>query len=418
MVTRAINKLTALQVKKSKPDSEKTIKLSDGGNLYLRIDSNGSKYWIFNYTRPFTGKKNDLSLGTYPEITLEQAREIRDEYKKQIKLGNDPAATRLSNKYQKQKEADHTFRVLSAEWLKKRELENKQDEETIRRLNHDVLPYIGDLQFSQLTAEVLEGMVFKRIIERNALSVAKRLKSDLNQIFKLARKKKLVQFNPIEDIDLPNPEGGNFAAVTEQNEFTSLVRQIWRYPQLHSRSLISTQVALKVSVLIFQRPGEIRQLKKSYFYQEERCLKFISSKTKQDHIVPLSNQAFDLINSMMELFPKSEYIFVGRDNKTYLSENTINKAIKTLGFGGIQTHHGLRATARTMIDEILEQRPDFIEQQLAHKVKDSNGTAYNRTKFIAKRREMMQQWADYIESLIELKEEKQNNIEEDLSLST
>lgn len=141
------------------------------------------------------------------------------------------------------------------------------------------------MQFSHLTADILEGLIFKRIIERNALSVAKRLKSDLNQIFKLARKKKLIQFNPLEDIELPNPQGGNFAAVTEEGDFTVLVRQVWRYPQLHARSLISTQVALKVSVLIFQRPGEIRQLKKNYFYQEERCLKFISSKTKQQHIV-------------------------------------------------------------------------------------------------------------------------------------
>lgn len=273
------------------------------------------------------------------------------------------------------------------------------------------------MQFSQLTADILEGLIFKRIIERNALSVAKRLKSDLNQIFKLARKKKLIQFNPLEDIELPNPQGGNFAAVTEEGDFTALVRQVWRYPQLHARSLISTQVALKVSVLIFQRPGEIRQLKKNYFYQEERCLKFISSKTKQQHIVPLSNQAFHLIELMMGLFPNSEYIFCGRDGKTYLSENTINKEIKILGFGGIQTHHGLRATARTMIDEILEQRPDFIEQQLAHKIKDSNGTAYNRTKFLVKRREMMQKWSDYIESLLIEENDVVEDDKNDLSLS-
>lgn len=142
-------------------------------------------------------------------------------------------------------------------------------------------------------------------------------------------------------------------------------------------------------------------MKKSYYYPEERCLKFTASKTKQQHIVPLSTQAVELIESIINLSPNSEYIFVGRDGKTCLSDNTVNQAIKRLGYGGKQTAHGLRATARTMLDEILEQRVDFIEHQLAHKVKDSNGTAYNRTKFLTKRHEMMQQWADYLESLLD-----------------
>ncbi len=174
MVTRGINKLSVLQVKKAKPDPDKMYKLSDGGNLYLRIDQSGSKYWIFNYTRPFLGKRNDLSLGTYPEVSLDDARTIRDEYKKLIKQGIDPAMERIETKSQKQKEAENTFRIVAEAWLYKRELEQKQDDETIRRLKHDVYPYIGDLIFPQLTLEVLEAKVFKRIIDRGALSVAKR----------------------------------------------------------------------------------------------------------------------------------------------------------------------------------------------------------------------------------------------------
>lgn len=406
MTARGINKLTALQVKKAKASPDKMYKLPDGGNLYLRIDSSGSKYWIFNYTRPYIGKRNDLSLGTYPEVTLEEARNIRDEYKKLIKQGIDPATVRLETKNQKLKEAEHTFRVVSTEWLKKRELEGKQDEETLRRLNHDAYPYIGDMSFPQLTLEILEIKVFKRIIERGALSVAKRLKSDLNQIFKSARKKKLIQYNPIEDIELPKPQSGNFAAVTEEQDLAPMLNKIWNYSKLYTRCLLTTQVALKISVLTFQRPGEIRKLKKDYFYREERCFKFTASKTKQLHIVPLSDQAFNLIESIIDLHPYSEYIFVGRDGKTFISDNTINSALKRLGYGGEQTAHGFRATARTMLDEILEQRVDFIEHQLAHKVKDNNGTAYNRTKFLNNRREMMQEWANYLESLLEYSELK------------
>ncbi|EXR25704.1 phage integrase family protein [Acinetobacter sp. 1281984] len=368
----------------------------------MRIDQSGSKYWIFNYTRPFLGKRNDLSLGTYPEVSLEDARTIRDQYKKLIKQGIDPAMERIETKSQKQKEAENSFRVIAELWLHKRELEQKQDEETIRRLNHDVYPYIGDLIFPQLTLEILETKVFKRIVERGALSVAKRLKSDLNQIFKSARKKKLIQYNPIEDIELPKPQAGNFPAVTEEQDLAPMLNKIWNYSKLYPRCLLTTQVALKISVLTFQRPGEIRMLKKEFFYREERCFKFTASKTKQLHIVPLSDQAFDLIDSIIDLHPYSEYIFVGRDGKTVISDNTINSALKRLGYGGEQTAHGFRATARTMLDEILEQRVDFIEHQLAHKVKDNNGTAYNRTKFLNNRREMMQEWANYLESLLEL----------------
>lgn len=402
MTTRGINKLTALQVKKAKPNLDKMYKLPDGGNLYLRVDTSGSKYWIFNYTRPYVGKRNDLSLGTYPEVTLEEARTIRDEYKKLIKQGIDPATMRIETKSQKQKEIENTFSIVSKEWLKRRALEGKQDEETIRRLNHDAYPYIGNLTFPQITLELLEAKVFKRIIERGALSVAKRLKSDLNQIFKSARKKKLIQYNPIEDLELPRPQSGNFAAVTEEQDLALLVNKIWNYSKLYPRCLLTTQVALKVSAFTFQRPGEIRKLKKEYFYREERCFKFIASKTKQLHIVPLSDQAFDLIESIFDLHPNSEYLFVGRDGKTYISDNTINSALKRLGYAGEQTAHGFRATARTMLDEILEQRVDFIEHQLAHKVKDNNGTAYNRTKFLNNRREMMQEWGDYLESLLNL----------------
>ncbi|KMV05391.1 phage integrase family protein [Acinetobacter baumannii] len=366
----------------------------------MRIDQSGSKYWIFNYTRPFLGKRNDLSLGTYPEVSLEDARTIRDQYKKLIKQGIDPAMERIETKSQKQKEAENTFRVIAELWLHKRELEQKQDEETIRRLNHDVYPYISELTFPQLTLEILETKVFKRIVERGALSVAKRLKSDLNQIFKSARKKKLIQYNPIEDIELPKPQAGNFPAVTEEQDLAPMLNKIWNYSKLYPRCLLTTQVALKISVLTFQRPGEIRMLKKEFYYREERCFKFTASKTKQLHIVPLSDQAFDLIESIIDLHPYSEYIFVGRDGKTVISDNTINSALKRLGYGGEQTAHGFRATARTMLDEILEQRVDFIEHQLAHKVKDNNGTAYNRTKFLNNRREMMQEWADYLESLL------------------
>jgi integrase len=402
-MARTQNKLTALAIKKLKADPQKSIKIGDGGNLYFRIDPNGSRYWIFNYTRPYTGKRNEVSLGTYPEISLEEARKIRDEYKLLIKQGHDPASHRLQVKHQRQHELDNTFAVIAAKWLEKRKVEQKQDSETIRRLEHDALPYIGKLSFDQITLAVLEDRVFNRILERQAYSVAKRLKSDLNQIFKFARKRKLITYNPIEDIELPSPPVKNHPAVTEPKDLSELVKAIWSYADKYPRSIITTQVALKLSLLIFQRPGEIRSLKKEYYYKDERCLKFVSSKTKQEHIVPLSTQAIELLESIIHLYPESEYFFIGRDGKNYISENTMNSALGRLGFAGKHTAHGSRASARTTLDEVLKKRTDYIEHQLAHKVKDPNGLAYNRAKYLEERRHMMQDWSDYLESFLETK---------------
>ena len=280
MASHSLNKLTALEVKKAKANPTRTTMLPDGGNLYLRIEPNGNKHWIYNYTRPITSKRNQLSLGSYPNVSLEDARRARDDCKILVKKGIDPAARRLQEKHQRKNEMDHTFEVVTQKWLKNREIEGKEDSETIRRLNHDALPYIGKLSFDQLTLEVIEDRIFQPILERHAYSVAKRLKSDLNQIFKFARKRKLITYNPIEDIDLPTPPKKNHAAITEPHELASLVKAVWRYGEIYKRSIISTQIAIKLSLLIFQRPGEIRQLKKSNYYKEERCLKLIASKTK------------------------------------------------------------------------------------------------------------------------------------------
>lgn len=416
-MARTQNKLTALQIKKLKADSQKSIKIGDGGNLYFRVDPNESRYWIFNYTRPYTSKRNEMSLGTYPEMSLEEARKVRDEYKVLIQKGIDPAAQRLQHKHQRKHELDHTFQVIAGKWLEKRAIEKKEDSETIRRLNHDVLPFIANLTFDQLTLEVLEDRVFQPILERKAYAVAKRLKSDLNQIFKFARKRKLITYNPIEDIELPSPPKKNHAAIVEPRELALLVKAVWGYGELHPRSLITTQIAIKLSLLIFQRPGEIHQLKKFHYDRESRCLKFIASKTKQDHIVPLSSQAIELLDSIINLYPENEYIFVGREGKGFISENTMNKALERIGFAGKHTAHGSRATARTLLAEIFKQPAEHIEHQLAHRVKDPNGTAYNRTQFLDDRREMMQKWADYLCDLLNDRKIETTLFQKDLSLS-
>lgn len=398
-MARGINKLTALQVKKAKYTEDGQNKLTDGAGMYLLMKENGSKYWMFDYARPITKKRNTISFGVYPMVSLDEARQKRDEAKKQVAAGIDPAVQREQKKLGDATAAENTFRKVGDAWLAMRELEEKVDKQNKRRLNSDVYPYIGELPISLITTEILDEKVFKIIIERGALETAKRVCMSLRMIFRYAKQKKLVKENPAEDVVLPAAKKGNFPAITEVMDLRPLVQAIWSYRN-NKRCRPATEAALKLSMLIFQRPGEIRQLRKEYYFKDERCLKFISSKTKQPHIVPLSDQAVLLIETMIFMYPHSPYIFPGqRNHHEPMSDGTVNNAIKRLGFGGQQTAHGLRATARTILDEVMETRTDFIEHQLAHKVKDSNGTAYNRTKHLDKRRQMMQEWADYIETL-------------------
>lgn len=398
-MARGINKLTALQVKKAKYTEDGQNKLTDGAGMYLLMKENGSKYWMFDYARPITKKRNTISFGVYPMVSLDEARQKRDEAKKQVAAGIDPAVQREQKKLGDATAAENTFRKVGDAWLAMRELEEKVDKQNKRRLNSDVYPYIGELPISLITTEILDEKVFKIIIERGALETAKRVCMSLRMIFRYAKQKKLVKENPAEDVVLPAAKKGNFPAITEVMDLRPLVQAIWSYRN-NKRCRPATEAALKLSMLIFQRPGEIRQLRKEYYFKDERCLKFISSKTKQPHIVPLSDQAVLLIETMIFMYPHSPYIFPGqRNHHEPMSDGTVNNAIKRLGFGGQQTAHGLRATARTILDEVMETRTDFIEHQLAHKVKDSNGTAYNRTKHLDKRRQMMQDWADYIEGM-------------------
>ena len=398
-MARGINKLTALQVKKVKYTENGQNKLTDGAGMYLLLKENGSKYWMLDYARPITKKRNTISFGVYPMVSLEEARQKRDEAKKHLAAGIDPAVQRDQKKLGDATAAENTFRKVGDAWLAMRELEEKVDKQNKRRLNSDVYPYIGELPISLITTEILDEKVFKIIIERGALETAKRVCMSLRMIFRYAKQKKLVKENPAEDVVLPTAKKGNFPAITEVVDLRPLVQAIWSYRD-NKRCRPTTEAALKLSLLIFQRPGEIRKLRKEYYFKDERCLKFISSKTKQPHIVPLSDQAVILIETMIFMYPHSPYIFPGHWNHHEpMSDGTVNNAIKRLGFGGQQTAHGLRATARTILDEVMETRTDFIEHQLAHKVKDSNGTAYNRTKHLDKRRQMMQDWADYIEEM-------------------
>ena len=396
------NKLTAREVKNLSHDvgGAKKQRFPDGGGLYLLITENNSKYWRIDYRQPVSQKYNTLAVGTYPEVTLEQARLKRDEAKKMLANGIDPAEERNSIKNKQKTNLENTFQRYAAEWLKIRELENKVDSETIRKLNKDILPFIGKMPVTNLTVEQLERDVTDAIVKRGALESARRIKSIMGMVLKLPLKKRVITYNPAYDITLPQPIKTNHKAIVNEKELKELLVKIWRYCAENPRARKRTELAIKLSAYIYQRPNEVRHLLWESVDFDNQCLSFVASKTHQDHIVPLSRQVFDILKELEGLRTTSKYVFPSvKTPLESMSEDTIRQALIRLGFQGRHTAHGFRATARTILGEEIEYRTDIVEHQLAHTVKDPNGTAYNRTKFLRRRKQLMQLWADYLDAL-------------------
>ncbi|EHU2110187.1 tyrosine-type recombinase/integrase [Acinetobacter baumannii] len=402
-MSRAINRLTALKVKNLKFDESTSNKYTDGDGLYLQINKNGSKYWRMDYTNPITKKRNTLALGVYPTIALEQARKRRDEVKLQLAEGKDPASERDIKREQAKLSMSNAFKFITQDWLALREKEGKKDSEVIRRLNKDVLPFIGDMPISQLSIEVIENEVTNRIVERGALELARKVLISVKQILEYARRKKLILINPAHDVILPKPISGNFAAITDPSALSELIKAVW--DDTDTRMTFVTRCAVKISLFIFSRPTEIRTIKWTDYNREDGVLNIYPLKqkaTKQDTdkpkiVIPLPTQAIELLQQLYPLTGHREYIFASnRGEEPYISESTVNEALKRIGFKGEQTAHGFRATARTILEEELDIEPIWIERQLAHKVRDANGESYNRTKHVKNRKAMLQIWADYL----------------------
>lgn len=404
-MSRALNKLNALKVKNLKYLEGESNKHVDGGSLYLLINKSGAKYWRMDYYRPITKKRNTLALGVYPEVSLDQARLERDKARTLLAQDIDPAEARNESLNKKKYEIENTFEKIAREWLAIRVHEQKDDRENKRMLERDVFPYIGNKPINAITTHMLENEVTDRFIERGSLVAANKVRVPIKMIFALAKRKRLVNENPAQDMNLPRPIKGNYAAIIDPNELIQLMKAIWNYENT-PKANIATASAMKLTALIFLRPGEIRAMKWSSYNKEEKTLEIIPLKQRKDVqqktlIIPLSSQAVEIIEALYNFTGDMEYMFSSRRGKEpYLSEGTVNVALKRLGFAGKQTAHGFRATARTILEEKLDMPASWIEKQLSHVIKDPNGTAYNRTKFLKQRHEMMQEWSNFLHELI------------------
>jgi len=388
--------LSELKVRTAKP-KEKFYKLTDGDGLYLHVAETGGKLWRFRYR--FNRKEKLLALGRYPEISLLDARKRRDDARKLLANNVDPGAVRKAQKQSKVEDTE-TFEVIAREWHNK--FKSRWTEgyalKIIRHLQIDLFPWIGARPIKDITAPELLAAL-RRTESRGAVDTAHRLRGICNMIFRYATATGRAQHNLAQDLigSLEPLNRRHLAAITEPNEVADLLRAIDNY---HGSFVV--RCALRLSPLVFSRPGELRHMQwdELDFDKAEWHIPAQKMKLRQPHIVPLSKQSLEILNEIKPLTGSGIYVFPGRTSNRPMSNNAILAALRNMGYTAEQmTPHGFRAMARTILDEVLQVRVDLIEAQLAHRVLDSLGRAYNRTKHLPERKKMMQTWADYLDGL-------------------
>lgn len=399
--------LTDPAIKKAKPGitpkgrvTDKPYKMPDGHGLYLLVSEPG-KYWRMDYR--FAAKRKTLALGVYPDVSLARAREKRDEARKRIADGVDPGELKKAIKTQKAERAANSFEAIAREWYAKAYADKADStrEKTMTRLQQDVFPVIGAMPVSAIEPAHIRTVI-ERIEQRGALDIAKRVFNYIGRALRYADSKGLVARDVSASIDLSliltKRETAHHAALTDPIAVGGLMRAIDSFT-----GSFKTICALKLAALSFVRPGELRHAEWTEFDLDNATWSIPGRKMKMkaDHIVPLSAQAVAILRDLYNVTGSGKYVFPSeRGGSRPMSENTINGALRRLGFTKEEmTAQGVRAMARTLLDEVLGFRPDFIEHQLAHAVKDPNGRAYNRTAHLGERRKMMQAWADYLDKL-------------------
>jgi integrase len=396
-MARVVKPLTAVQVKNAKP-KEKTYRLFDGGGLYLEVTAKGSKLWRMKVTGD-GGKENRLSFGIYPDVSLEQARERRDETRKLRAAGIDPVANRKAKKEAKSDVDTNTFALVAREWIERRkdELSANTYKNLMGRLGRDVLPYIGAKPVASITAmDILD--VCRRLEGQNKIDTAHRIRTVCSQIMRYAVVTGRASHDPTPTLQgaLKPKKVTHRAAIVEPEQVGELLRTMDAY-----KGSFEVLCALKIAPYVFVRPGELRQAKWAEIDLKKAEWRYMVGKTSTQHIVPLAKQVITILRELYPLTGHSAYVFPSpRTSERPMSDNAVLSAFRRMGIPKDEmSGHGFRALARTLLDEVLREPIVYIEHQLAHSVKDPLGRAYNRTAHLEERKRMMQRWADYLDDL-------------------
>lgn len=374
-------------------------KHADGGGMYLLVKA-GGKYWRMDYSH--LDKRKTLALGVYPEVSLAKARQRRDKAREQLADGIDPSIAKREEKQAQADAAANTFEAVARVWLAKTATKRAgiTQSRVTTLLEKDVFPFIGTMPISTIKPRDVLDKAVRKIEARGSIDTAHRAKQICGQVFRYAVAVGLAERDVTADLRgaLAAIPESHFTAITEPKQAGDLMRSIFDYTG-HS----CTVAALKLTPLVFVRPGELRTAEWTEIDLDlaEWRIPGGKMKMKVDHLVPLSTQAVEILRGIHPVSGHGRYVFPSlRTGERPMSENTINAALRGMGYSKeVHTAHGFRAMARTIMDEVLGERVDLIEHQLAHAVKDPNGRAYNRTAHLPARREMMQRWANYLDKL-------------------
>lgn len=397
-------------IKATKPKAT-PYRLRDGNGLYLLIRPDGKKWWRLDYTHE--GKRKTLSLGIYPDTGLALARTNAAKEWTRLAEGVDPSEARKTKKAL-QNEARETerrlaegipladsFEAIAREWFDKFSpgWVASHGEKIIRRLERDIFPWLGARPIAEIKAPDLLSAV-RRIEDRGAIETAHRALQNCGQVFRYAIAAGRAERDISADLRgaLAPVSKTHLTAITDPKQIGGLLRSLDGYA-----GFFVTKCALRLAPLVFVRPGELRKAEWSEIDLDngEWNIPAARMKMREPHLVPLSRQAVEILRELHAITGRGQFVFPGaRTNGRPMSDNAVLAAMRRMGIPKEEmTGHGFRAMARTILDEVLGFRPDWIEHQLAHAVRDPNGRAYNRTAHLTKRREMMQAWADYLEAL-------------------
>jgi integrase len=379
---------------------EKAYKVADEKGLFLLVNPGGSKLWRFKYR--IDGKEKVLALGSYPDVGLKDAHDKRDDARKLIAAGIDPSEKKKSDEAEAQERAANTFEVVAREWHAnvKGEWIEKHAVRTMKLFERDLFPFIGGKPINEIKPRELLDCL-RKVEKRGTVSTAHRLLTQCGQVFRYGVASDRCERDTAADLRdalVKKPQVEHFAAITEPKRVGELMRMIDAY-----QGTAIVHAALKLSPMLFVRPGELRIAEWSEMDLDAAVWELPAEKMKMrnPHVVPLPTQAVAILRDLHELTGHGKHVFPswGGDRRP-MSSNTVRVAIRAMGITAEEmTPHGFRAMARTILDEVLGFRVDLIEHQLAHTVVDPNGRAYNRTAFLVERREMMQRWADYLDKL-------------------
>lgn len=388
------------------PPDKKRARFTDALGLYLEVSPTGSKRWFWKTYSG--GKEGRMALGSYPATSLADARKARDAAKMQKAEGIDPVQARKVQKLKSSNPTGDTFKVVALEWYakQKNEWSPGHAERLQRQLERDLFPWLGERRLREIEPVELLATL-RKVEERGAIETADRGLMLARQVWCYGVATGRVGRDITADLKgaLQPYRGRHFAAITEPAQFGALLRAIRAYK---GGPIVRT--ALRLAPMLFQRPGELRAAAWAEMDLGAALWSIPAARMKREkegkengapHLVPLPTQAVALLRDLHRLTGHGALVFPGeRSHDRPISENSVRTALITMGYTPqIQTWHGFRATARTMLAEVLEVDPLVIEAQLAHAVKDANGRAYNRTQYLKQRAQMMQRWADYLDAL-------------------